>query len=303
MFYNNTALKIPFNINFNSSDTYHYAECMFKNMKNLTEAPKVYNLKPFNLFEMFSGCRMLRNFPANYAEDWDWSYLNKQTNQYNGKQQGLFTGCYSLRNVPMALLKNHNPAATSSSYVIYNYAFCNCYCLDEVVDMPVLQSTLTSNCFLQTFYYCSRLKRFTFATDNGTPYTANWKNQTIDLSQYVGFASKQSNILNYNSGITEDKRIYNKATYNELKDDEDSYVYVEGTNLVEGYFSRYNHDSAVETLRSLPDTSAYGTNTIKFLEENGRNTDAGAIETLTEEEIAIAAVKGWTIALVSNAQA
>jgi hypothetical protein len=63
-------------------------------------------------------------------------------------------------------------------------------------------------------------------------------------------------------------------------------------------YSRYNHDSAVETINSLPDTSAYGTNTIKFKGASGALTDGGAINTLTEEEIAVAAAKGWTVTLV-----
>ena len=65
-------------------------------------------------------------------------------------------------------------------------------------------------------------------------------------------------------------------------------------------YSKYNHDSAVETINSLPDTSAYiatagGTNTIKFNGYSGAKTDGGAINTLTEEEIAVAAAKGWTV--------
>ena len=68
-------------------------------------------------------------------------------------------------------------------------------------------------------------------------------------------------------------------------------------------YSRYNHDSAVETINSLPDTSEYlasagGTNTIKFKGVAGMKTDGGAINTLTEEEIAVAAAKGWTVSLV-----
>ena len=63
-------------------------------------------------------------------------------------------------------------------------------------------------------------------------------------------------------------------------------------------YSRYNHDSAVETINSLPDTSAYGTNTIKFKGSAGSATDGGAINTLTEEEIAVATAKGWTVSLI-----
>ena len=65
--------------------------------------------------------------------------------------------------------------------------------------------------------------------------------------------------------------------------------------------SVYNHDSAVETINSLPDTSAFlaeagGTNTIRFKSDQGANTEGGAIGNLTAEEIAVAAAKGWTVA-------
>ena len=81
-----------------------------------------------------------------------------------------------------------------------------------------------------------------------------------------------------------------------MKNDPDSWTY-------DINYSKYNHDSAVETINSLPDTSAYiatagGTNTIKFNGASGSKTDGGAINTLTEEEIAVAAAKGWTVTLV-----
>ena len=73
--------------------------------------------------------------------------------------------------------------------------------------------------------------------------------------------------------------------------------------MIAKLFSRYNHDSAVATINSLPDTSAYlatkgGTNTIKFYGVLGALTDGGAINTLTEQEIAVAAAKGWTVTFV-----
>lgn len=90
----------------------------------------------------------------------------------------------------------------------------------------------------------------------------NWSNQTLELDNQVGYSGYQSD---------------------------------------KWYYSTYNHDSAVETINSLPDTSAYlaetgGTNTIKFKRDAGKYTDGGAIGNLTAEEIAVAAAKGWTVA-------
>lgn len=120
----------------------------------------------------------------------------------------------------------------------------------------------------------------------------------MDLSELVGYTPNQyiGNILNYNSGITEDKRVTDDATYQALKDDPDWWT----SNIA---YSRYNHDSAVATINSLPDTSAYlaangGTNTIKFKGESGSATDGGAISSLTPEEIAVATSRGWTVSFV-----
>jgi hypothetical protein len=85
--------------------------------------------------------------------------------------------------------------------------------------------------------------------------------------------------------------VSNDETYQALKNDPDWY------SLLPAY-SRYNHDSAVNTINTLPDTSAYGTNTIKFVGTAGSATDGGAINTLTAEEIAVATAKGWTVSFV-----
>ena len=94
-----------------------------------------------------------------------------------------------------------------------------------------------------------------------------------------------------------DTEIKDDATYQLLKNNEDSWT----RNVA---YSRYNHDSAVETINTLPDTSAYlaesggTTNIIQFRGVNGSATDGGAINTLTEAEIAVAAAKGWSVSFV-----
>ena len=172
------------------------------------------------------------------------------------------------------------------------------YTLDELINLPIpyTKAKWNSNAFNGTFYSCERLKNITFALNDGVPYTVTWKSQVIDLSSYVGYANYKSHILNYNSGITADKEVTDDASYQLLKNDPDWFA-------TKREYSRYNHDSAVRTINSLPDTSAYlatagGTNTIKFEGKAGASTDGGAINTLTEEEIAVAAAKGWTVTLV-----
>ena len=164
--------------------------------------------------------------------------------------------------------------------------------LDEIRGINPQTGTLTSNNFFYTFDHTYRVKDIIFATKtDGTPYTVKWKNQTIDLSQYVGWAgaaNADKDILNYNSGIT--------------ADDEDN-DWSNNPNYWSKQFmnSRFNHDSAVNLINSLPDTSAYlatqsgATNTVKFYTNAGSATPGGGVNALTEEEIAVAAAKGWSI--------
>lgn len=91
--------------------------------------------------------------------------------------------------------------------------------------------------------------------------------------------------------------------YQELNFQNTGYEYSYSSNNIPN--SVYNHDSAVETINSLPDTSAFlaevgGTNTIRFYRNQGANTEGGAIGNLTAEEIAAAAAKGWTVALYNG---
>ena len=196
----------------------------------------------------------------------------------------------------MSFLEHGNPVV-AYSYCLYYYAFQNCYALDEIINLPNphYNAAWTSNAFNHTFDSCYRLKNLTFKMPDGAPYVVNWKSQTIDLSSNVGFVYRDSHITGYNSGITTAKRVTDAATYEALKNDPDWWT----TNVA---YSRYNHDSAVATINSLPDTSAYlaekgGTNTIKFKGAAGSATDGGAINTLTDAEIAVAAAKGWTVTL------
>ena len=60
--------------------------------------------------------------------------------------------------------------------------------------------------------------------------------------------------------------------------------------------SLYNHDSAVETINSLPDCSGCAAQTIQFA-GNAGSAYGKAINTLTDEEIAVATAKNWTVAI------
>lgn len=298
MFYGvNTIEEIPFTLNFKQSSTPVIISYLFSNVSKLKAPPILGPIKINNLTYMFYHCNNIK-IPEDYGGDIDWSYAEGRTGTYQINQSSIFYGCYSLRKLPINLIKSGNPYEVYS-YSIYYNGFTNCYALDEIVNLPIpyTKATWTGNAFGGTFMNCHRLKNLTFATnEDGTPIVINWKSQTIDLSNNIGHALSAHLITNYNSGITADKEVIDDATYQALKNDADWF-----TTKVE--YSRYNHDSAVNTINSLPDTSAYlatagGTNTIKFKGAAGSLTDGGAINTLTEEEIAVATAKGWTVSLV-----
>jgi hypothetical protein len=186
----------------------------------------------------------------------------------------------------------------SNNAIRWNSVFYSCSTLNEINNVFVVPNVAaTSNTLDSIVGYCHMLKNFTFETnEDGSPVVWQAKNQTLSFTSNVGYNGNfnyQNSFTTYNSGITADKDVTGTTSYEALKNDPDWF-----TGKKE--YSRYNHDSAVNTINSLPDTSAYlasagGTNTIKFTGAAGSATDGGAINTLTEEEIAVAAAKGWTV--------
>lgn len=298
MFSDSNLEKIPFDINLGSS--IKTVEGMFRGAK-LKELPKLNSqitTIPTNQYDfldiedIFSNMNYLREIPDDYLTSIvPEGYWQKRPG--NGVA-GACNSCYSLRK-QINLIPFINYSGTSYHSSVYYNLYNWCLVLDEVINLPVeTGATYTKNVFGNTFYNCWRLKNITFETqEDGTPYTANWKSQTINL-QTVGIVSSGSayNLTSYNTGIAPGKEVKDYDTYLALKDDPDWWTQ-------DIAYSRYNHDSAVATINSLPDVSASGgTNTIIFNDVVGGATDGGAINTLTDEEIAVAAAKGWTVSLV-----
>ena len=294
MFYENQLEEIPFDLNFgvNSIDISY----MFHTAKNLKSLPKMSKtMRISNIDSMFRDCYRLRNIPEDIADDWN--LLDINSNSWKSLSY-IFQNCYSLRNIPENLVKKIYTSSTSGGSQIFNNCFEGCRVLDELKGLPVHTTAMKNNMFnyfIDDNFY--RIKDITFSlNDDGSVKTANWKNQTILLNSYVGYSDSMPHMLGYNTGITAEKEVSDDASYQALKNDPDWFT-------LDVAYSRYNHDSAVRTINSLPDTSAYltangGTNTIKFNGAAGSKTDGGAINTLTEEEIAVATAKGWTVTLV-----
>ena len=290
MFANYSLSNIPFEINISDNTSINY---IFYSSKIKT-LPYI-NGRISAIAHLFNGCNYLNSIPEDWAEHINWDYVHSY--QYS-QTSNIFYACYSLRHIPDSLMAEiWGVNGSNNIYVAHDQQFSNCCSLDEVNNIMPQKATMSSHRCGSMFLSCTRLKNATFALqDNGTPYTVSWKQQTIDLSNNVGYSNNKNYILNYNSGITADKEVTDDATYQALKNDPDWFT-------CDIAYSRYNHDSAVATINSLPDTSAYlasagGTNTIKFKGAAGSATDGGAINTLTEEEIAVATAKGWTVTLV-----
>lgn len=279
-------------IDFKQTTTYRNCGSMFNYCQSVTSIGTLKNMYPSNMSDLFSYCTKLRSLP-----EFEGLNLNRIYEYTSAQAQNMFCGCYSLREIPEDFLKKiYMPNSTSYFYFHLSKTFNRCYVIDEIKGINPQTGAATSNAFGNssgaTFAYCHRVKDIIFAMqEDGSPYVCNWKNQTIELHTCVGYAEWASNVLNYNSGITADKEVKDDATYQALKNDADWFT----TNPV---YCRYNKLSAINTINSLPDVSQGTGNTIKFRGAAGSNTDGGAINTMTEEEIAVAASKGWTVTFV-----
>lgn len=283
MFYGTKLTSIPFDINLGNHPK---LSNMFFN-SHLTVLPKIVgNNITIQGTQYFLSSTHIKNIPDDY-----FNFIGDVYDSWTNVSL-MFSDAQSLRNFPSSV--NIIPQKSRHTSYIYSFyrSMCDrCYVLDEINNLGVATlSTFNSNSVSSIVESCSRLKNFTFEAGK----TVNWKNQTIELSSYVGYANNTLQIIN--NGITADKQVTDDATYQALKDDPDWWT----TNVA---YSRYNHDSAVATINSLPDASAYlaangGTNTIQFEGAAGSATDGGAISSLTPEEIAVATAKGWTVTLV-----
>lgn len=237
------------------------------------------------------------------------------------KGGNAFYCCFGLRELDSSFLKllrlNQRYGAENGRY---SYMFFRCHSMDRIVGLGVpissSSSTITLNMYGNAFVGCDRVDELTFETnDDGTPKELYANNQIIDLSDGVGFSPKaawhtcitvgdimegklvpcfydyiqpsasSADIWNYQ--ITADKNT--EEYYNHKDSWTESYLY-----------SRYNHRSMVNTINSLPDTSTFissngGTNTIIFKSNQGDSSPWGGTSNLTEEEIAVATAKGWTV--------
>lgn len=309
-------LKKIKNINIaNAANTQNGLSNLFYNCQNLKETGVIRNPLITHFSGVFYSCCNLNYIQIEGAVGVDGGVNTLYE---------AFRSCYGLREVDSSLLKllriNRSSQYLNSGYFA---AFNNCYSMDRIVGLgiPISNSSKThiNNMYNSTFVNCNRLDELTFETnDDGTPKELYANNQVIDLSLDVGYCPNSSwRVCNKVGDIKYGQSV--PAFYDYIqpsasptdiwnyqitadKNTEDYYNHKD--SWTEDYlYSRYNHRSMVNTINSLPDTSTFlstngGTNIIKFKANQGDSSPWGGASNLTEEEIAVATAKGWTVSFV-----
>ena len=278
-------------LNVNNTSNY-WSGGLFKNDTSLEKLPQIKTkeyISPYgcsNAKEMFFSCTALKTVPYTFFDN---IYFNDPGLSVPYQDyQSMFENCTNLEYIDCRWMSRIPVVAQGQAYSPYVRTFTDCYMLKRIENIGINNSYgkgyKVETFDQQTFRNNKRLQRLTFVPNQ----IAYWKNQVLQL-QNVGWGQPG----NYQ---TPQNQIKDEVTYQALKNNPQAWTAT--TN-----YAFYNHDSAVETINSLPDTSAYlaengGTNTIKFMGNAGFKTDGGAINTMTAEEIAVAAAKGWTVTFV-----
>lgn len=280
---------------------------MFCNCEELEEIPFDINIGETcsTCNGMFNNCRVMKRIPVVnglrgdcgelFYSMWKLEEIGEEDlpNMADGTIYGkkIFYRCERLRKVSPQVLKALGTDTMSFSNSVLNGLFQNCYALDEALNLPVRNAEIKgTNQFENTFLNCWHIKDITFATKiNGSPKEVIWDTQTIDLT-----------MCGYGSGgayLNSTKEIKDDATYEQYYNDPDAWS-------SKANYSRYDKASALRTIASLPIVyretiggNLAGSCIVKFNSAAGSSTIGGSIGSMTEEEIAVATAKGWTISL------
>lgn len=217
---------------------------------------------------------------------------NLASNQKPTNIPGVFHSCYNLKKLPTSLSKLLVNSTSSSAYWGWQYLL-----RLENMNTPICPSINPTRLvvYYGDYSYMYMLKHLIFTNPANVTYTgaasSNANYRKLRLSQYVGWCSSSNitKITDIQNGTL--KEVTDAATYQQYKN---SGYYTKNSK-----YSHYNKLSAIETLNSLPDVSAIGgTWTVEFKGDAGELTDGGAINTMTEAEMAGAVAKGWTITFI-----
>lgn len=236
-------------------------------------------------FRMFLSCYLLTDIPEDWL-DWDeWENYFKNNPNAEIEFRDMFTSCHSLKSIPKRLL--HLGAYGD----IFNIPFDDCYNIEKLEEVGyrvntknVVEAGSSTQYFLIDSYKLSK-----FTLNNSGPSALD---KTVLDCSCCGYSTKSSMSGYEVYGFTPETEVTDDATYQALKNTD--------YWTKKPQYSRYNHNSMVETINSLPEIvkiNSTHTNNIIFGNEQGHWTDEGGGYALTEEEIAVASAKGWTVTM------
>ena len=334
MFYQNRTIEeVPFDLNIASGYTNDiFGDCIkLKKIKDINIADATNTTNSLN--GCFYNCRslkeigvirkpMISNLYQTFNNCFRLNYITIEgavvENTGIDNLYSCFRNCYGLRELDSSFLKLLRANDSSG----YNATFYECDSMDRIVGLgvPISSSskTYTQNMYSYTFYQCNRLDELIFETnDDGTPKELYANNQQIDLSKGVGYCSSKTT-CNTAGDIMEGKLVpffYDYIQPSASSTDIWNYQITADKHTEDYYnhkdswtedllYSRYNHRSMVNTINTLPDTSTFlasngGTNMIIFKSKQGDSSPWGGTSNLTEEEIAVATAKGWTLGIAN----
>ena len=320
LFNGNEYIKDLSNINISGSNL--SIGGMFNECINLLRIPK-FSLKNVNgnrSNSLFTYCYNLQNGEIEkFFENVEFDSIF---------QVAPISRCFSITNIDLSSIEVKSPKLMKDDYFSYN----------KLVSYPwraisiKLPGNITGNIKSSSYglgsvliEYSSMLSSLTFSTNSdGTPFKVKMKGQNCNITEYKGYTNGNSDLYKYGTNPLDRTHnvFYNitsssdltaeniKKEYDRVKGFDDwhssysGYVNYNGKSVMASKLvSRFNHDSIVGFINTLPDTSEYlatdgGTNTIKLNQFQGDLTDGGGVSNLTEAEIAVAAAKGWTISIV-----
>lgn len=272
---------------------YTSLESAFSNCKNLTELP-IFNTTPYtgaigNIRFMFSDCYSITQIPSGYLSNQAIALDQYASDTFSG----VFWDCFKLEEM------------NDGSFLQYGKDYSNMFntcCSLRKLEGIVLNNnrTMSSDEFISTFDNCAMLSSLVF----NSPGDYKMKNQEIDLTT-CGYSTDKdgkykSKYSTYTFQLPFVKKVFNETSYERLKNTADWWT-------ADVAYSKYDRQSAIATMNSLPDTRKYidtltgygNENIIKFKKGAGSaKGDLYNMSNLTDEEIAVATAKGWTVKLV-----
>lgn len=332
-FYNNKNIVDLSDITMNSNYGVYSIDSMFKGCYNLKKLPNI----TFNKIKSMN----ISNDVFNYCYSLEQSELIKIINIIKSglgvPQNPWFYNNYNLKNMDFSGLQEWIQGKCGEYFdytrLISNYLG-GCEKIVYPVDTKTKFNSGYGKCF-DSINNGTMLKEISFTTqENGSPYTMNLYNVSIHLRSYsnyglgnlnadytidkenfytyTGFDEKHNVFYGLNDYFPNDLTVDDViARYNNVKQYQDWHSIVRtgsfkynGQTVNPGVLvSRFNHNSIVKFINTVPDTSAYlattgGTNTIKLSKYQGDLTDEGGVSDLTPEEIAVATAKGWTVTII-----